>query len=440
MKTKKKLKSASAKKKTPATKATPVKKTAPKTLRVTKATQDLLKKGKRFYVENYKPREMILDHGKGSRLWDIDGNEYIDFSSGIAVNAMGHQDKELVNALIKQAKKLWHTSNVFYTEPAIRLAEELVKATFAERVFFCNSGSEANEAAIKLVRKYSSQKHPVDKREIITFTGSFHGRTLAAVTATAQPKYQQGYEPLPGGFTYVSFNDFEAIEKAVTEKTCAVFIEPIQGEGGITPTKPGFLKHVQDLCHKVDALLVLDEVQSGMGRTGKLFAHQHEKGVVPDVMTIAKGIGGGFPLGAMLVGKKAEHVFQFGAHGSTFGGNPMACAVGRAVMKKIQSKTLMQHVVRQGNALRKALEAIDAEFGCFTEIRGKGLIIGAELKPQWHGRAGEILEFGRKQGVLFLQAGPNVLRFLPPLPISDRDLKAGMERVRAAILDFIKNS
>lgn len=401
-------------------------------------TKDLVKTGQEYYVENYKPRAMILSHGKGSKLWDIDGNEYIDFGSGIAVSVFGHQDPELVAAAESQLKKLWHTSNIFYTEPPIMLAEELVNATpFATRAYFCNSGAEANEAAIKLVRKYASDNHPPEKRNIITFTGSFHGRTLATVTATAQPKYQQGFEPLPGGFVYCSpFNDEAAIAKLVDEKTCAVMVEPVQGEGGIIPAKPGFLNHLRQLCDKVGALLVLDEIQTGMGRTGKLFAHMHEEGFEPDIMTLAKALGGGLPIGAMLVGKKAEHTFQFGSHGSTFGGNPVATSVARAVLKKLQMPGALDNVAKQAKAMREGLGKIGASTGIFQEVRGQGLMIGAELKKEWHGKAGDIMEAARLNGVLVLQAGPNVVRLLPPLNITDAEIKEGFARLEAAIREF----
>lgn len=404
-----------------------------------KATAALIATGKKFYTHAYKPREMIIDRAKGSIVWDLDGKDYVDFGAGIAVTGLGHQNKDLVSALTAQAKKIWHTSNVFYTEPPIKLAEELVKASkFAKRVFLTNSGGEANEAAIKLARKYAADKgRPPEKREIITFIGSFHGRTLATVTATAQPKYQAGFEPLPGGFTYVPFNDFDAIEKAISDKTCAVMLEVVQGEGGITPVKPGFLKHVQDLCHQYDALLMLDQVQCGMMRTGKLFSHFAEPGVKPDVVTLAKALGGGMPIGACLIGERAENTFQFGSHGSTFGGNPLACAVARVVLKTLQTPALAKNVKERGKQLTDALKAFNKTHAMFTEIRGRGLMIGAELKPQWHGKAGEITEQARAHGLLILQAGPNVLRFLPPLVITQREMAQGIKRLEQTLEAYL---
>jgi len=404
------------------------------------ATKALIAKGRKFYTHAYKPRETILDRGAGSMVWDLDGNDYVDFGAGIAVSALGHHNKDLLNALNAQAKKLWHTSNIFFTEPPVLLAEELVKSSkFAKRVFFTNSGGEANEAAIKLARKYAADKgRPPEKRVIITFTGSFHGRTLATVTATAQPKYQHGFEPLPGGFEYCKFNDFDAIEKMMGDHVCAVMSEVVQGEGGITPVAPGFLKHVQALCHKYDALLMLDQVQCGMGRTGKLFSHFNEPGVKPDVVTLAKALGGGMPIGACLIGERAENTFQFGSHGSTFGGNPLACAVARVVLKKLQSTPLQKNVTERGKQMKAALAAINKQHGLFTEIRGRGLMIGAELKPQWHGKAGDITELARSHGVLALQAGPNVLRFVPALTITEKEVREGMKRLEKAIGAYLK--
>lgn len=402
-------------------------------------TKNLIAKGRKYYTFAYKPRDMILDHGKGAMVWDLEGKSYVDFGAGIAVSALGHHKKELIDALLDQANKLWHTSNMFYTEPVVRLAEELVKASkFAKRVFFTNSGGEANEAAIKLARKYAADKgHPPERRDIITFTGSFHGRTMATVTATAQPKYHAGFEPLPGGFKYCPFNDFDAITSMVNQNTCAVMLEVVQGEGGITPVAPGFLLHVQNLCHKYDALLILDQVQCGMGRTGKLFSHFAEAGVKPDVVTMAKGLGGGFPIGACLIGDKAEKTFQFGSHGSTFGGNPLACAVSRVILKKLQAPEAMKNVRDRGKELMDALDAINTQFGVFKEVRGRGLMIGAELTPQWHGKAGEICETARAHGLIMLQAGPNVLRFLPPLTITKDEMQKGIDRLNKTMTAYL---
>ena len=398
----------------------------------------LIDLGKHYWLPVYKPRELVLDHGKGARVWDTQGRDYIDFGAGIAVNALGHQDPDLLAALTAQAGKLWHASNVFYTEPPLRLAEELVKASgFAERVFLCNSGAEANEAAIKLVRRWAASKErPPEQRTIITFKGSFHGRTLATVTATAQPKYQEGYEPLPGGFRYLDFNDAEALEQAFSAgDIAAVMLEPVQGEGGVVPAAPGFMKRVRELCDEHDALLVLDEIQCGMGRTGSLFAHTDDA-IEPDIVTLAKALGCGFPIGAMLAGPKVAEVMQYGAHGTTFGGNPMAAAVARVALAKLASPAVLANVERQANALREGLARINPGSDLFVEVRGRGLMIGAVLAPAHAGRAGTILDHAAAHGLLLLQAGPDVLRFVPPLTITDEELAEGLERLHAALSAF----
>ena len=396
---------------------------------------DLLALGRDYCLPVYRPRAMVIERGQGARVWDSEGRDYIDFSAGIAVCSLGHADPDLVAALVEQAGKLWHTSNVFQSEPPLRLAQELVEASrFAERVFLCNSGAEANEAAIKLVRKWAAaQGRAPGRRVIVTFRGSFHGRTLAAVTATAQPKYQAGYEPLPGGFRYVDFNDAAALEAAMADgDVAAVMLEPVQGEGGVMPAAPGFLQAVRALCDRYGALLVLDEIQSGMGRTGELFAHWHD-GVVPDVVTLAKALGGGFPVGAMLVGPEASDAMQFGDHGTTFGGNPLAAAVARVALRKLASPTIVENVSRQEAALRDGLSAIDARHGLFQEVRGRGLMLGAVLRPEHAGRAAEILDRAAAQGLLLLQAGPDVLRFVPALTITDADVAEGLARLEAAL-------
>ena len=408
---------------------------------MTESTSDaaqLLALGRDYFLPVYRPRQLILERGQGSRLWDSAGREYVDLAGGIAVCGLGHCNPELTAALIAQAGKLWHTSNVFYSEPPVRLAEELVTASrFAERAFLCNSGAEANEAAIKLVRKWATaQGRAPDRRVIVTFRGSFHGRTLAAVTATAQPKYQEGYEPLPGGFRYVDFNDIAQLDAAMASgDVAAVMVEPVQGEGGVMPAAPGFLQAVRSLCDKHDALLVLDEIQCGMGRSGVLFAHWQD-GVVPDIVTLAKALGGGMPIGAMLAGPKVAEVMQFGAHGTTFGGNPLAAAVARVALRKLASDEIAANVVRQAQAIRDGLDAINRELDLFSEVRGRGLMLGAVLKPDYAGRAGEILDQAAANGLLLLQAGPDVLRFVPALNISDGDIAEGLARLRVALEAF----
>ncbi len=333
-----------------------------------------------YYLPVYKPRQVVLERGQGARVWDSQGREFIDLApaspcvaSATTIGPGGRAGRAGRQALAHQQRVLQRA--------AVAPGRRLVKASrFAERVFLCNSGAEANEVAIKMVRKWaSSQGRPADKRVIITFRGSFHGRTLGAVTATAQPKYQEGYEPLPGGFRYIDFNDEVQLETAmVAGDVAAVMLEPIQGEGGVMPAKSGFLKRVRELCDQHNALLVLDEIQAGMGRTGTLFAHWQDE-VVPDMVTLAKALGGGFPIGAMLAGPKVAETMQFGAHGTTFGGNPLAAAVARVALRKLASAEIAANVSRQSKALRDGFARINEEFGVFSDVRGRGLMLGAVL-------------------------------------------------------------
>jgi acetylornithine/N-succinyldiaminopimelate aminotransferase len=406
--------------------------------RTVSETTDLIAGAKRDTLSIYRQRELVLDRGKGSRLWDIEGRDYIDFAAGIAVNALGHGDPDILAALHEQAGRLWHTSNVFYSEPPLRLAAELVEASgFAERVFLCNSGAEANEAAIKLVRKYAADAgRAPHRRVIVTFEGSFHGRTLATVTATAQPKYQHGYEPLPGGFRYGAFNDVAALDALLDDDVCAVIVEPIQGEGGVVPATPEFLHALRAHCDRLGALLVFDEIQCGMGRTGRVWAHQWD-GVPPDVMTLAKALGCGFPIGAMLVSARAAATMQFGAHGTTFGGNPLAAAVARVALRKLSSADVLDNVERQSVALQLGLERVGNGAGLFSRIRGRGLMLGAVLESSFTGRAAEILDHAAQEGLLLLQAGPDVLRFVPALNITTDEIDEGLVRFERAVARFL---
>jgi acetylornithine/N-succinyldiaminopimelate aminotransferase len=406
-------------------------------------SKDLIATARKYWSENYKPRDMIIDHGKGAMIYDMDGNDYVDLGSGIAVCSLGHGDADLLAAMQAQMTKIWHTSNIFYTRPAIELAELLVESTpFAKRAYFCNSGAEAMEAAIKIVRKWGANNgRPADHREIISFAGSFHGRTLAAVTATAQPKYHEGFEPLPAGFVYCpKFNDLEALKACITERTLAIIIEPVQGEGGITPATRAFMKGVRELCDAHNLLLVVDEIQCGIARTGVLFGHLYAEEMRPDIMTLAKALGCGVPIGATLLGEKVEHVLQVGSHGTTYGGNPLMCAVALEAFKKLQSPALLANVVERSEQAFKALNKINDELHIFHQVRGRGLMIGAELLPAWHGKSPEISEHLRKYGVLVLVAGNNVLRFLPPLNITQSDMKLGMERVKIGLIDYVRQN
>lgn len=402
------------------------------------STDDLIALGQQRWLPVYRPRAMVLERGLGARLWDSEGRDYVDFAAGIAVCSLGHANPELIAALTEQAGRLWHSSNVFYTEPPLRLAEELVAASrFAERVFLCNSGAEANEAAIKLVRRWAAQQgRPPERRVILSFRGSFHGRTLATVTATAQPKYQEGFEPLPAGFRYADFNDLAQAEAAFASgDIAALLVEPVQGEGGVMPAAPGFLAGLRALCDHHGALLVLDEIQCGMGRTGSLFAHWQDD-VRPDVVTLAKALGGGFPIGAMLAGPKVAEVLGFGAHGTTFGGNPLAAAVARVALRTLGSDEIAANVTRQSLAMREGLAVLDAKLGLFNEIRGRGLMLGAVLNAGFAGRAGEVLDHAARAGLLLLQAGPDVLRFVPPLNVTDAEVADGLDRLGAALRGF----
>ena len=373
----------------------------------------------------YAPAEFIPVKGKGSRVWDQQGKEYVDFAGGIAVTALGHCHPALVAALHEQGEKLWHTSNVFTNEPALRLGRKLVDATFADRVVFMNSGTEANETAFKLARHYTVTRHSPYKTKIIAFHNAFHGRSLFTVSVGGQPKYSDGFGPKPADIVHVPFNDFHAVKAVMDDHTCAVVVEPIQGEGGVTAATPEFLQGLRDLCDQHQALLVFDEVQCGMGRTGSLFAYMHY-GVTPDILTSAKALGGGFPISAMLTTHDIASAFHAGSHGSTYGGNPLACAVGGAAFDLINTPEVLDGVTAKRELFVEHLQRIDARFDLFSDIRGMGLLIGAELKPQYHGKARDFLYAAAEAGVMVLNAGPDVMRFVPSLVIDDSDIAEGM--------------
>lgn len=383
-------------------------------------------------VPNYAPGKVIPVRGEGSHIWDQDGREYIDFAGGIAVSALGHAHPALVEALTSQGQKLWHLSNVMTNEPAIALAKKLTDLTFADKVYFCNSGAEANEAALKLARRHAWLKHGEDKHEIISTLSSFHGRTLFTVSVGGQAKYKEGFEPTPGGINHVPYNDLAAMEAQISDKTAAVIVEPIQGEGGVTPAKQEYLEGLRALCDKHDALLIFDEVQSGVGRTGALYAYQ-KYGVTPDVLTTAKALGGGFPIGAMLTTDECAKSLGIGTHGSTYGGNPLACSVSLAVIETLTAPGVMDDVDAKGQRIRDGLAKINERFNLFKDVRGMGLLIGAELVDDWQGKAKEFLAAALEEGVMMLVAGPNVLRFAPSLIIPDADIDDGLARLEKAI-------
>ncbi|MGH8455904.1 MAG: acetylornithine/succinyldiaminopimelate transaminase [Stenotrophobium sp.] len=385
-------------------------------------------------VPNYSPAEVIPVRGAGARFWDQGGREYVDFAGGIAVNVLGHAHPKIVAALTEQAQKLWHLSNVMTNEPALRLAKRLTELTFAERVFFCNSGGEANEAAFKLARRWGNTQNP-EKHEIISFHNAFHGRTLFTVSVGGTPKYTQGFEPLPGAITHLPYNDLAALAAAMSAKTCAVVMELVQGEGGVMPATEEFARGVRELCDRHNALLIYDEVQTGNGRSGDLYAYMGV-GVTPDVLTTAKGLGGGFPIGAMLTTAKIADALPFGTHGSTYGGNPLACAVAGAVLDEITRPEIAANIVARGAQLRAGLDAIGKRYGIFELSRGKGLLIGAPVSAAWKGRAKDIVNAGLRHGVWCLVAGPEVLRFAPALNIVEADVAEGLKRLDAACAEL----
>ena len=384
----------------------------------------------------YAPAEFIPVKGKGSRVWDQQGKEYIDFAGGIAVTALGHCHPALVAALHQQGETLWHTSNVFTNEPALRLGRKLVEATFAERVVFMNSGTEANETAFKLARHYAVTRHSPYKTKIIAFHNAFHGRSLFTVSVGGQPKYSDGFGPKPADIVHVPFNDLQAVKAVMDDHTCAVVVEPIQGEGGVTAATPAFLQGLRELCEQHQALLIFDEVQCGMGRTGSLFAYMHY-GVTPDILTSAKALGGGFPVSAMLTTHEIASAFHAGSHGSTYGGNPLACAVANAAFDLINTPAVLDGVSAKRELVVKHLQRLDAEFDLFSDIRGMGLLIGAELKPQHKGRARDFLYAAADAGVMVLNAGPDVMRFVPSLIIDEQDITEGMARFAQAVAKVI---
>ncbi|AXQ28436.1 aspartate aminotransferase family protein [Solimonas sp. K1W22B-7] len=385
-------------------------------------------------VPNYAPAEIIPVRGEGSRLWDQQGREYLDLACGIAVTSLGHCHPALVQAMAEQSRKLWHISNVMTNEPALKLAKRLTELCFAERVFFCNSGSEANEAAFKLARRWGNNQNP-EKNEIISFYNAFHGRTLFTVSVGGQEKYTKGFEPLPGNITHLPYNDLETLADHISERTCAVVLEPVQGEGGVTPATETFLRGVRELCDRHNALMVFDEVQTGNGRCGALFAYM-EMGVTPDVLTTAKGLGGGFPVGAMLTTAKLAETLAFGTHGSTYGGNPMACAVAGAALEEIAKPETLANVRARSAQLQAGLEAIGRRYGMFEGVRGLGLLIGAPLTEAWKGRAKDVVGAGLRHGVWLLVAGPDVLRFAPALNITEADLAEALRRLDTACAEL----
>ena len=374
---------------------------------------------------------IFAERAENCRVWDVEGREYLDFAGGIAVNALGHAHPRLVQALTDQAGKFWHTGNGYTNEPILRLAKMLIDATFADRVFFCNSGAEANEAALKLARKYAHDRFGSEKSGIVAFQNAFHGRTLFTVSAGGQPAYSRDFAPLPPQIQHAVFNDLESAKALINEQTCAVIVEPIIGEGGVIPADPAFLQALRTLCDRHHATLIFDEVQTGAGRTGHLYAYQHYN-VVPDILTSAKGLGGGFPIGAMLAKEAWAQVFQPGTHGTTFGGNPLAATVANAVLAHLDAP-LLAGVGERHALIVDQLNAISARYDAFSAVRGTGLLIGAELAGPLRGKAKTLTNLAAEEGLIALIAGPDVLRFAPALNIPLADIAEAFVRLDRAV-------
>lgn len=372
-----------------------------------------------YIMNTYNRFPIVLRKGRGMKVWSSDGKEYLDFVGGIAVNCLGHCHPKVVVAIQKQAQRLIHVSNYYHIEPQIKLAKLLVENSFADKVFFCNSGAEANEAAIKLARRYFREQVGLNRFEVITALNSFHGRTIATISATGQPKFKAGFEPLVPGFKHVEFNDVDAVDKAITKETCAVLIEPVQGEGGVKIPDPDYLRDLRELCDRHGILLILDEVQTGVGRTGKLFAYEHF-GIEPDIVTLAKGLGGGVPIGAMLASNKVASGFQPGTHASTFGGNPLVCAAAVVTMEVLlEDGFVLDQCRRMGKYLKKKLEEMKKEFpSVIAEVRGMGLLIGMELTRD----GAPIVKACMDRGLLINCTAGNILRFMPPLIVTEKEI------------------
>ena len=396
--------------------------------------QEIINMGQQYVMNTYGRLPMALVKGEGPWVWDADGRKYLDFVGGLAVNSLGHAHPKVAEAICRQAATLLHCSNIYWIEPQVKLAKLLVENSCAGKAFFCNSGAEANEGAIKLARKFAKKNLGPNQYEVISATNSFHGRTLATVTATGQTKYQKGFEPLPPGFRHVPFNDLAALEESIGPQTCAVMLEPVQGEGGVIPADPGYLAGVAQLCRDKGLLLIFDEVQCGLGRTGKFLAHQHY-GVEPDIITLAKALGGGFPIGALLAKEEVAGAFQPGDHASTFGGNPLATAAALAAMEALLQDGVQENAAKVGQYFKEKLSGLTAKHSFVREVRGLGLMLGLELSIEGKDIVAKCLE----QGLLINCTNGNVLRFLPPLIITEEDvdhalaiLSGAMDEVQSA--------
>lgn len=388
-------------------------------------------------VPNYAPSAIIPVRGQGSRVWDQNDKEYIDFAGGIAVSCLGHCHPALVQALTEQGQKLWHLSNVMTNEPALRLAKKLTELTFADKVYFANSGAEANEAALKLARRWALDVHGEHKSQIISFNKSFHGRTFFTVTVGGQTAYSDGFGPKPGDIAHADYNDLASVEALISDNTCAVMLEPLQGEGGIISPDADFIKGVRALCDKHNALMIFDEVQTGVGRTGAMYAYQ-DLAVTPDILTTAKALGGGFPIGAMLTRTEIATHLKVGTHGSTYGGNPLACAVAEVVLDVVDNSEVLAGVAQREQLFRAGLVRINEKYNVFSEIRGKGLLLGAALNDTYKGQAKTFLNAAAEHGLMCLVAGADVIRFTPSLVIPEQDIASGLQRFEQAVVQVVK--
>ena len=388
-------------------------------------------------VPNYAPSAVIPVRGQGSRVWDQQDREFIDFAGGIAVNCLGHCHPALVGALTEQANKIWHLSNVMTNEPALRLAKKLTDNTFADKVYFANSGAESNEAALKLARRWALENFGAEKSQIIAFKQGFHGRTFFTVTVGGQAAYSDGFGPKPGDIDHAEYNNLDSLKALMSDKTCAVVMEPLQGEGGIVSPTDEFAKGVRELCNEHNALLIFDEVQTGVGRLGELYAYMG-LGVTPDILTTAKALGGGFPIGAMITTTDIAKHLKIGTHGSTYGGNPLACAVAEAAFDTVNTPEVLDGVKAKAKLYVAGLNAINAKYNVFSEIRGKGLLVGAVLTEAYQGRAKDFLNAAMEEGVMTLVAGANIIRFAPSLVIPDEDIAEGLARFEKAVAKLAK--
>ena len=384
-------------------------------------SQEWINRADKHVMKTYGRYPIVAERGEGCRLWDVDGKAYLDFLAGVAVNNLGHCHPKVVEALREQAGRLLHCSNFYHIPQQVELAEWLCEHSFADRVFFCNSGAEANEAAMKLARKHSNEKHGEGRFEVITAQASFHGRTIAAISATGQEKVKAGFMPMLDGFKHVPFGDVEAMRQAITKNSCAIMLEPLQGEGGVNVAPPNYLKAVRELCDEFDLLLIFDEVQVGCGRTGTLWAYQQD-GVIPDVMTLAKALAGGPPIGALLTTEELAVRLGPGTHGSTFGGNPLVCAAALAAMQTINEKDLLDNCRVMGEYLTEKLVQLKDKYAFIKEVRGRGLIIGMELDIE----GGPLVVKAMERGLLMNCTVGNVLRFVPPLIVSEAEIDEAM--------------